>query len=289
MSPVLTSPAEFAAGYGDEDFEFIEVRNVGSTSVDLTDVRFTKGIDFDFGPGATLAAGASTLVVKNVAAFTMRYGAGKPVAGPYLDGTLNNDGEEIKLSYGAGTTIRDFIYNDTTPWPIGADGTGYSLVLRLPETLPNHALPANWRTGRTFGGNPGGFDSLSFFTWGAPYGVTDPAADLDLDGLTNLLEYAFGTLPTQNSMSLRPFTMRETVVVQGVPGTYLTITFRRQIDADDLAYHVVFSSDLIGWTEDGVLVSSTPNGDGTTTEVWRSATPVAAIEKAFARVSVMKQ
>ena len=284
--PAPVTPAEFAAGFGDEDFEFIEVRNVGATSVDLTDVRFTKGIDFDFAPGTTLAAGAGTLVVKNVAAFTMRYGAGKPVAGPYLEGTLNNDGEEIKLSYGAGTTIRSFIYGDAAPWPAGTDGTGYSLVLKLPGTLPDHALPANWRASHTPGGNPGGLDSLGFATWAGPYGITDATLDSESDGLKNALEYAFGTHPWQASQSALPAVARQTITVAGIPGTYLTLAFRRQLDADDLSFHVLFSPNLASWTEDGVLVSSTPNGDGTATELWRSAAPVAADAKGFARVRV---
>src|SRR4029434_820362 len=80
-----------------------------------------------------LAAGANALVVKNVAAFTMRYGAGQPIAGSYGSDSLSNGGEEIKLSYGAGTAIRDFIFSDAAPWPTTADGAGYSLVRRFPE------------------------------------------------------------------------------------------------------------------------------------------------------------
>jgi hypothetical protein len=225
-------------------------------------------------------------VVKNTAAFTMRYGAGKPIAGSYGSDSLSNAGEELKLSYGAGTAIRDFTYSDAAPWPIGADGTGYSIVLRLPYTLPDHALPASWRLGHTFGGNPGGADSLGFAPWAASYGVSGAAADPDSDGLTNLFEYGFGAHPTQPSMNALPITARQTLTVDGVPETYLTIAFRRQIDADDLVYRVQFSGDLAAWTEDGVLVTSTPNGDGTATELWRTAAPVAANVKAFARVRV---
>jgi hypothetical protein len=286
--PAPVTPAEFAAGFNNEDFEFIEVRNVGATSVDLTDVRFTKGIDFDFAPGTTLAAGATTLVVKNVDAFTMRYGAGKPVAGPYLSGTLSNGGEEIKLSYGAGTAIRSFIYQDSAPWPANTNGTGYSVVLKLPNTLPDHTNPANWRVSNTNGGKPGALDSFDFATWGALYGIADPAIDSDFDGLKNLLEYGFGAHPWQNSQSALPVTARQTLTVNGIPDTYLTISFRRLLDADDLAWHVLFSPDLASWSEDGVRVSSTANGDGTATEVWRSSAPVAPGEKAFGRVSLDK-
>jgi hypothetical protein len=284
--PAPPTPAEFAAGYGDEDFEFIELRNVGATSLDLTDVRFTKGVDFDFTPGYTLAAGAACLVVKNTAAFTLRYGAGKPIAGSYDSDSLSNDGEQLKLSYGAGTAIRDFTYEIVPSWPVGADGTGYSIVLRLPHTVPDHALPANWRLGHTPGGNPGGADSLGFAPWAAGYGVSDATADTEGDGLTNLFEYAFAAHPTQPSADAFPVTARQTLTVNGVPALYLTIAFRHQPDADDLTYHVQFSADLTTWTEDGVLVSSTPNPDGTTLDLWRTATPITATAKAFARVQV---
>ena len=120
--PAPTTQAEFAAGFTTEDFEYLELRNVSASAVDLTDVRFTKGVDFDFAPGTMLAAGANILIVKNVAAFTMRYGSGKPVAGSYGSSSFSNSGEQIKLSYGIGTAIRDFVFGDGPPWPAGVDG-----------------------------------------------------------------------------------------------------------------------------------------------------------------------
>jgi hypothetical protein len=79
------------------------------------------------------------------------------------------------------------------------------------------------------------------------------------------------------------------VTVNGVPDRYFTLSFRRQPDADDLSYHVQFSLNLSAWTEDGVLIGSAPNGDGTVTETWRSAAPVAANAHIFARLSVTQQ
>ena len=47
--PTDPTPAEIAAGFDDDDlFEYLELKNVGSSPLDLSDVRFTKGIDFDF-------------------------------------------------------------------------------------------------------------------------------------------------------------------------------------------------------------------------------------------------
>ena len=285
--PAPVSPAEFAAGFSTEDFEFIEVRNVSATSLDLTDVRFTKGVDFDFPPGFTLAAGAATVVVKNEAAFLMRYGNGLPVAGSYAPDSLKNEGELVRLSYGAGTPIREFVYSPAEPWPAGTNGSGYSLVLKRPTTVPDHAQPANWRAGTRLGGNPGAVDSQSFADWSSAPGVSGTTGDPDFDGLNNLMEYALASPPKQPSQAASPVGgVQELVVDAAPPQPYLTLSFRRPLDADDLAWSVQFSNALSGWSATGVRVSSTAHGDGTATEVWRSPGPVSADKRIFARLMV---
>ncbi|MEN6428024.1 MAG: CotH kinase family protein, partial [Phycisphaerales bacterium] len=47
--PCDPTPAEQAAGFGDEnDFEFVELVNPGTSPLDLAGVRFVEGIEFDF-------------------------------------------------------------------------------------------------------------------------------------------------------------------------------------------------------------------------------------------------
>ena len=79
--PSAPTAGELANGWDDSDFEFIELQNLGPVAIDLTDVRFTKGVDFDFAPSTLIDPGAYLLVVKNQAAFESRYGAGRPIAG----------------------------------------------------------------------------------------------------------------------------------------------------------------------------------------------------------------
>ncbi|MFN0129829.1 MAG: lamin tail domain-containing protein [Verrucomicrobiales bacterium] len=284
--PPAATPAEFAAGFSDGDFEFIELRNVGATPLDLTDVRFTKGVDFDFPPGFTLAAGAVTLVVKNPAAIALRYGPGLSIAGSYAPDSLSNGGEQLKLSYGAGTAIRDFVYGTTDPWPAPADGAGYALVLKQPATLPDHALPTSWRAGSRLGGNPGAADSQTYASWAASYGVGSLTADPELDGLNNLMEYALAAHPLQASASAAPAGGSIILDVGAGPESFLTLSFRRPLDADDLTWNVQFSSALSGWSTNGILVSSSPMGDGTALELWRSPAPLTAQSRTFARLVV---
>jgi hypothetical protein len=285
--PPPATPEEFAAGFTDQDFEFIELRNVGPGELDLTDVRFTKGVDFDFPPGFTLAPGAVTLVVKNAEAFARRYGTGLPVAGSYGPDSLANAGERLKLSYGAGTAIREFQYGTADPWPPEADGGGYSLVLMRPETLPDPAVAAHWRAGSRLAGHPGGVDSQSFASWASVHAVVGTTGDPDADGMSNLVEYALAGDPKQPSPEIVPVGSVQVLAPDGgIPEPYLTLSFRRPLDADDIVWSVEFSSDLSGWAPKSELVSSTLHGDGTVTETWRSVGPMSAAGRTFVRLSI---
>jgi len=57
-----------------DEFEFVELQNVGPDEIKLTGVRFTAGISFDFTSASitTLAPGAYVLIVKNPSAFASR-------------------------------------------------------------------------------------------------------------------------------------------------------------------------------------------------------------------------
>lgn len=291
--PLDASPSEFAAGFGDEDFEFLELRNIGASSLDLTDVRFTKGVDFDFPAGFVLAPGAVTLVVKNPAAFAMRYGDGLPVAGSYAPDSLSNGGELLKLSYGGGTPIREFAYGTDEPWPPAADGAGYSLVLKDPETVPDHAVAAHWRAGARLGGTPGADeedesnDDRTFAAWAEAHEVGGPSEDPDADGLDNLTEYGLATDPRHPTAAAgTPVGAVQVLDVEGASGTYLTLTFTRPLDADDLSWQVRFSGALGDWTAEGVWLSTTPHENGAATEVWRSPDPLPATGSLFARLVI---
>lgn len=275
-----------------DEFEFVELKNVGPTALDLRDVRFTKGIDFDFAGSAveTLGPGEFVLVVKNRAAFEARYGVGLPVAGEYPNDNLRNSGERLKLSFGAGTTIRDIDeYSDKLPWPTAADGD-YSLVLiGVDRPLsPDHNDPANWRISRYVGGSPGKDDSVSYVSWKLGYSVTEDLSDEDRDGAVTVMEYFLGGDPTTPSADLLPVAGVEAFTVDGAEDFYLTISFPREVAADGVSYYVEFSSDLVTWITDGVLVRQEPSGrnDGIVRETWRAAQALSGGEQFFARLRV---
>ena len=155
----LAEPGTPAAPFNDkQNFEFIELRNVGSQTVTLSDVSFTAGIAFNFSAGTVpfLEPGQSVVVVKNRAAFELRYGTNVRVAGVYT-GSLDNGGEQIRLTSASGVTIQDFVYDDdpatTPPWPVTPDGGGYSLTVS--NAKGSYNSPANWRASYLLHGTPG--------------------------------------------------------------------------------------------------------------------------------------
>jgi hypothetical protein len=118
-------------------YDYIELYNIGNTTLDLNGVRITEGIDFTF-PPMTLASGHYVVVVSNIAAFQSRYGSSARVAGQY-SGNLSNAGEDIvlKLPFPLEAAILQFRYSDA--WYPTTDGNGDSLTIREPT-----AHPATW-------------------------------------------------------------------------------------------------------------------------------------------------
>ncbi|MCF7730785.1 MAG: lamin tail domain-containing protein [Akkermansiaceae bacterium] len=289
--PANPTAAEFAAGFpDDDDFEYIELRNVGPTALDLTNLRFTKGVDFDFlGAGITgLAPGGFVLVVANRAAFEMRYGTGLPIAGEWQPADkLDNGGEQIKLSFGAGEPIRDFIYDDLPPWPTEPDGAGVSLTLAEPFSVPDHALASNWRASSATQGSPGTADpSGPFAGWMAARGTTDPYAPFGSSSLSNLLAYAVGAdlLPTPE------VALPAVAIVNDGGSAYPALSYRVRSDASEVTYLVELSDDLLLWQGGGAFTTPVApphdNGDGTVTLTVRSLQTVASKPNQFLRLRV---
>jgi len=130
----------------DPNEEFIELKNIGSTAVNLNQVRFTNGIDFTFGD-IDLAPGEYVVVVKDREAFeAVQPGFSGLLAGEY-SGSLDNGGEKIELQDAAGQTILHFKYDDD--WREVTDGQGHSLTIIDAAGVallgPESGLEAHWK------------------------------------------------------------------------------------------------------------------------------------------------
>jgi len=139
----------------DPNTEFIELTNIGVQTINLNLVQFTNGVDFTFGD-MTLQPNKYILVVKDLNAFTAKYGQGLPIAGTYA-GSLDNAGERIRLEDAVGKVIHDFQYSDG--WYDITDGSGFSLTVKDPAGIgADPGSPGSkslWRASANIGGSPG--------------------------------------------------------------------------------------------------------------------------------------
>jgi hypothetical protein len=268
--------AELAVSERNSDFEYLVLQNIGPATLDLTNVRLTKGVDFDFPEGTILGAGAKVFVVKNLAAFSARYGAqvdSLVVAGEWdAADNLNDGGESIRVAYGAGSVIREFEYGDKAPWPESADGAGYSLILIDTSQLIDPTKPVSWNASTKLNGSLGTVEGASgYAAWKAKFGVTSDDSDTDGDGVPALVEYALRRSPRVANPSALSGTTDST-------GTYLEIAFQWDTQATDASFTLRTSADLAAWSdapaERFALTSELNLGDGLVRRVYRDTLPM---------------
>ena len=163
-----------------DDFEYIEMQNISSQTLDLRGVSFTQGIRFEFAGSdvETLGPGEIVLVVRNRAVFDAFYGGGLLVAGEYSR-NLSNAGEQIQLTFGANATILDFTFDDV--WFPETDGGGYSLnIIDVEASASTWSAPQSWNSSSQVGGTPG------FPDGSGPSGGWQLSGDGNQDGVLDI-------------------------------------------------------------------------------------------------------
>ena len=163
LTEVTYHPAAMGTDHPDE-FEFLESNNTGTQILDLGGIHFTAGITFTFIDGSRIGPGQFLVLARNPALFGIRY-PGVPLHGADL-GKLDNGGELLRLTHPSGATILEVNYSDQAPWPLTADGAGFSLfrAIRMARLIPNS--PGVWRASGQVGGSPGRDDApRPFPTW----------------------------------------------------------------------------------------------------------------------------
>jgi hypothetical protein len=155
VTELMYHPPAFGPWDGDE-LEFLELKNVGATPLNLGTLVFTSGINFTFTNGTRLEPGQFFVLARNAVAFQSKY-PGVAVHGLYT-GKLDNAGETFRLATPLGGTVFDLTYNDRSPWPLAADGHGFSVVPRSVAGPANSDNGAHWRASAAVGGSPGADD-----------------------------------------------------------------------------------------------------------------------------------
>lgn len=187
---------------GGSNFDWIELRNVGTTAFDLSGAAFVQGIDYVFG-NVTLNPGQYIVIAKSLASFQGRYGTAANVVGPY-DGNLDNGGETLALQLPApfDENVLCFAYGDAW-WP-NTDGGGRSLTLISNTTnRQDFGESTMWTESASLGGSPDGIiipTPTAYAPW-LSYFTTVDGADADNDGLSSLVEFGLGIDPQRGGGS----------------------------------------------------------------------------------------
>ena len=143
--------------------EYIEVSNNTATPLDIAEWQLCDGVDYVFPSFSPEAADRTFL--KPFERIVLVGGAMKRRCGPPTtcrrrsasmdpgNGNLKNAGERITLRDKNGTLVCTVEYNDRGRWPLAADGTGHSLVLKDPDRKIDDWR--NWTVSGKPGGTPG--------------------------------------------------------------------------------------------------------------------------------------
>ena len=136
----------------DDNFEFIEIKNTGSGTLDMEGVRLADGIRYEFDHDIFMDPHSFIVLASDDFCFESKYGF-KPF--DEYKGRLDNGGERISLLDPFSDTICSFRYDDDLPWPQYADGTGLSMVPVELNPKGDLRTPEQWRESYYRGGSPG--------------------------------------------------------------------------------------------------------------------------------------
>jgi hypothetical protein len=283
--PAAPSELEKAAGFtNQDDFEWVELQNISDKQVNLFESSFLAGIGFNFrgADRVTLGPEEVILLVSNKEAFEFRYGGGLPVAGSY-SGRLDNNGEHLLLSDFSQSVIKDFRYQDASPWPEQADGQGFSLELVSPFSNSDHNEATSWTASLVVGGTPG------VGIGGAPPAVGN---DSDGDSVPDDVEIAMGTDPADSSSFAIPEVGVASFLVEEKEDNFLYFAFQKITTGVLDNYVIEQSRNLENWEPadgDLVFISEESAENGLSVALYRSVLPFDNEEKkvSFMRLRVL--
>lgn len=134
-----------------KDLEFIEFKNIGETSINLSGLVLDSAVYYEYPNGVLIAPKQFWVVASKPGKFYTFYG--KEPSGNFK-GNFSNSGEEILLKDATDNPVIHFIYDDQYPWPEDADGDGYSMVSTYFNPTGNPTDASYWRASLKLYGSP---------------------------------------------------------------------------------------------------------------------------------------
>lgn len=142
-------------------FEFVELKNITTTPINMTGVLFTRGIEYAFEDGTMINPGEFFVLAEDKSSFLSRYGI---EADDKYDGKLSNNGETLWLAQSSGLLMDAVTYGVSFPWDGNANGGQEDLSLALIDGAVDNDTRLNWTTQCTHGFTPGAENDFECFT-----------------------------------------------------------------------------------------------------------------------------
>ena len=135
--------------------DWIELHNKGTVDVDISGWQFRDAVNthtYSFSQGTVLHPSGYLALFNDITKFNAQFPAITNSIGPFTFG-LGNAGDAIRLFDSAGRLYQSVLYNNTAPWPVGANGYGFTLEILNPDG--HFCDGTNWFDGCPKG-SPGG-------------------------------------------------------------------------------------------------------------------------------------
>jgi hypothetical protein len=141
-----------------KDLEFIELKNTGGGSVNISGVTVDSAVYFTVPEGIILPPKGFYVIASKPEEFYSFYGMSP--SGNFT-GNLSNAGEYVLINDRNSNRILSFTFSDDPPWPVEADGDGYSLVSVVSDPTGDPDDYSYWKRSVKKGGSPFADDEAS--------------------------------------------------------------------------------------------------------------------------------
>lgn len=141
-----------------KDLEFLELKNTGANAVNISGLTVDTAVYYRVPDGEMLPPKGFYVIASKPEEFYSFYG--RSPSGNF-SGNLSNAGEFVLINDKNENRILSFTYSDDSPWPLAADGDGFSLVPQLADPGGDPGLSSYWRHSANAGGSPFADDAVS--------------------------------------------------------------------------------------------------------------------------------
>ncbi|MEY4692015.1 MAG: hypothetical protein RIT19_2340 [Verrucomicrobiota bacterium] len=152
--PVILSELQYHPSSSADSGDWFELYNPGTEPVDLTGWILRDATDSNVAvvPGGVVAPGGYAVLCQDALRFQRAFPTGPTPLGEFGFG-LGNGGDTLRIHAADGTLMLSLSYDDAAPWPVEADGLGYTLQLKNTDSYSGQ--PAAWKASVRVGGSPG--------------------------------------------------------------------------------------------------------------------------------------